>query len=84
MFGPLDFIYVPTTDVDADAQHHVDTLGAQLVWKVRGMAPPSPACASVSQGQQSCSPDTCTAPARSWCTASRTTPPRSASYASEA
>jgi hypothetical protein len=37
MFGSLDFIYVPTTDVDADAQRHVDTLGAQLVWKVRGM-----------------------------------------------
>jgi hypothetical protein len=37
MFGSLDFIYVPTTDVDAEAQRHVDTLGAQLVWKVRGM-----------------------------------------------
>ena len=37
MFGPLDFIYVPATDVDADAQRHVDTLGARLVWKVRGM-----------------------------------------------
>jgi hypothetical protein len=37
MFGPLDFIYVPSADVDADAQRHVDTIGAQLVWKVRGM-----------------------------------------------
>ncbi len=37
MFGPLDFIYVPATDVDADAQRHVDTLGARLVWKIRGM-----------------------------------------------
>jgi hypothetical protein len=37
MFGSLDFVYVPSADVDAEAQHHVDTLGAQLVWKVRGM-----------------------------------------------
>ena len=37
MFGPLDFIYAPAPDVDLDAQRLVDTLGAQLVWKVRGM-----------------------------------------------
>jgi hypothetical protein len=37
MFGSLDFIYVPTADVDTEAQHHVTTFGAELVWKVRGM-----------------------------------------------
>jgi hypothetical protein len=37
MFGSLDFVYVPSVDVDAEARHHVDTVGAQLVWKVRGM-----------------------------------------------
>jgi hypothetical protein len=48
MFGSLDFIYVPTTDVDADAQRHVDMLGAQLVWKVRGMGT-SVACLRVGE-----------------------------------
>jgi hypothetical protein len=33
----LDFVYVPTEDVDASARRYVDELGAQLVWKVRGM-----------------------------------------------
>ena len=37
MFGSLDFIYVPTADVDAEAAHHVNALGAELVWLVRGM-----------------------------------------------
>ena len=37
MFGSLDFIYVPAADVDAEAQRHVEALGAELVWKVRGM-----------------------------------------------
>jgi hypothetical protein len=37
MFGSLDVIYVPAADVDAQAQWHVDTLGADLVWKVHGM-----------------------------------------------
>jgi hypothetical protein len=37
MFGSLDFIYCPAADVDTEARRHVDVLGAELVWKVRGM-----------------------------------------------
>jgi hypothetical protein len=33
----LDFVYVPTNDVDAAARGYVEGLGAELVWKVRGM-----------------------------------------------
>jgi glyoxalase/bleomycin resistance protein/dioxygenase superfamily protein len=38
MFESLDYVYVPTDDVDATALAYVDALGAELVWKVRGMA----------------------------------------------
>ena len=37
MFLSLDFVYVPTADVDAAADRYVDAFGAELVWKVRGM-----------------------------------------------
>jgi hypothetical protein len=37
VFRSLDFVYVPTTDVDEAARRWVDELGAELVWKVRGM-----------------------------------------------
>jgi hypothetical protein len=37
MFESLDFVYVPTRDVDAAAAHHVETLGAELLWKVRAL-----------------------------------------------
>ena len=37
VFLSLDFIYVPTADVDAAAAAYVDVLGARLEWKVRGM-----------------------------------------------
>ena len=37
VFGSLDYIYVPAADVDAEASRYVQTLGAELVWKVRGM-----------------------------------------------
>ena len=37
MFGSLDYIYVPAADVDGEIQRYVDTLDAELVWKVRGM-----------------------------------------------
>ena len=37
MFGSLDYIYVPAADVDGEASRYVQTLGAELVWKVRGM-----------------------------------------------
>jgi len=36
-FLSLDFIYVPTSDVDTTARHYVEVLGAELRWKVRGM-----------------------------------------------
>jgi hypothetical protein len=36
IFESLDFLYVPTADVDGTARLYVD-LGAELVWKVRGM-----------------------------------------------
>lgn len=47
MFGSLDFVYVPTADVDATTAHYVDVLGATLDWKVRGMGTVV-ACLSVS------------------------------------
>jgi len=33
----LDFVYVPTEDVDATARAYVEGLGGQLRWKVRGI-----------------------------------------------
>jgi hypothetical protein len=33
----LDFIYVPTADVDVTVDHYVRVLDAELRWKVRGM-----------------------------------------------
>jgi catechol 2,3-dioxygenase-like lactoylglutathione lyase family enzyme len=37
VFRSLDYVYVPTEDVDAAARRYVDELGAELVWKIRGM-----------------------------------------------
>ena len=37
MFESLDYVYVPTTDVDDAARRYVADFGAELVWKVRGM-----------------------------------------------
>jgi catechol 2,3-dioxygenase-like lactoylglutathione lyase family enzyme len=37
VFLSLDFVYVPTADVDATADRYVAAMGAELVWKVRGM-----------------------------------------------
>ena len=37
MFGSLDYIYVPAPDVDGEARRYAETLGAELVWKVRAM-----------------------------------------------
>ncbi|HEY1345409.1 MAG TPA: hypothetical protein VGF54_10520 [Streptosporangiaceae bacterium] len=37
MFGSLDYLYVPAADVDAEAQRYAETLGAELIWKVRAM-----------------------------------------------
>ena len=49
MFASLDFVYVPTEDVDAAVRSYVDGLGAVLVWKVRGMGT-TVACLRVSEG----------------------------------
>jgi hypothetical protein len=46
-FRSLDFVYVPTDDVDAAAREYADRLGAELLWKVRGMGTVV-ACARVS------------------------------------
>ena len=37
LFESLDFVYVPTEDVDNGAARYVEAFGAELVWKVRGM-----------------------------------------------
>ena len=37
MFGSLDYIYTPASDVDGEARRYAETLGAELIWKVRGM-----------------------------------------------
>jgi hypothetical protein len=37
VFQSLDFVYVPTDDVDASARAYVEELGATLEWKVRAM-----------------------------------------------
>jgi catechol 2,3-dioxygenase-like lactoylglutathione lyase family enzyme len=37
VFASLDYVYVPTEDVDASAGRYVESLGAELVWKVHGM-----------------------------------------------
>jgi hypothetical protein len=36
-YESLDYLYVPTSDVGASARRYVDELGAELMWKVRGM-----------------------------------------------
>ncbi len=48
MFATLDFVYVPTADVDATLRSYVEDLGAELVWKVRGMGT-TVACVRVSE-----------------------------------
>jgi hypothetical protein len=37
LFQSLDYVYVPTADVDLAARRYQDELGAELVFKVRGM-----------------------------------------------
>jgi hypothetical protein len=37
MFISLDFLYVPTADVDLAVDSAVEVLGAELVWKIRAM-----------------------------------------------
>jgi hypothetical protein len=49
LFESLDFVYVPTEDVDESARRYVEELGAELVWKIRGMATVV-ACVRVASG----------------------------------
>ena len=35
MFGPLDYVYLPTPDLDRALAFYVATLGATLDWKIR-------------------------------------------------
>jgi len=37
VFESLDFVYVPTQDVDASAREYVDAFGATLEWKVKAL-----------------------------------------------
>ena len=37
MFGSLDDIYLPTADAGGEVVRHVQTMGAELAWKVRAM-----------------------------------------------
>jgi hypothetical protein len=37
VFLSLDYVYVPTADVDAGVAHYTDVLGGELSWRVRGM-----------------------------------------------
>jgi hypothetical protein len=37
MFESLDYVYVPTADVDAGVERYVEMFGAEVVFKVRGM-----------------------------------------------
>lgn len=37
LFQSLDFVYVPTEDVDASTRRYVEELGVELAWKARGM-----------------------------------------------
>ena len=37
MFLSLDFIYLPARDFETMLRYYVESLGAELVWRVRGM-----------------------------------------------
>ncbi len=37
MFDSLDFIYLPAPDFEAALRHYTEDLGAELIWRVRGM-----------------------------------------------
>jgi hypothetical protein len=49
LFLSLDFVYVPTEDVDKTAAQYVGELDAELLWKVRGMGT-TVACLRMSEG----------------------------------
>jgi len=54
VFGSLDYIYVPAADIDSEVLRYVQTLGAELIWKVRGMGT-TVACLRVGESGQSIS-----------------------------
>jgi hypothetical protein len=60
-FLSLDFIYVPTRDVDSTARHYVDVLGADLRRKVRGI-PHGPLASFEAAGGQRFAVDQLTRP----------------------
>lgn len=37
MFQSLDFVHVPAPDFDSTLEYYTGMLGAQVIWKVRGM-----------------------------------------------
>ncbi|MGH2605947.1 MAG: VOC family protein, partial [Anaerolineales bacterium] len=37
MFQSLDFVYLPAPDFDSALEHYTRVLGAEVLWKVRGM-----------------------------------------------
>jgi hypothetical protein len=37
LFEQLDFVYMPSRDVEADARHFTDVLGARLIFAIDGM-----------------------------------------------
>ncbi len=37
MFLSLDFLYMPARNFEATLQYYIQALGADLVWKIRGM-----------------------------------------------
>jgi hypothetical protein len=83
MFGSLDYIYMPAADVDGETHRYVQTLGAELVWKVRGMGT-TVACLRLGEpGPAILLSGHLGAQVRSWSTGCRITPPRSRSYANE-
>jgi hypothetical protein len=37
IFGSLDFVYIPSKDVDKDLQYYVETLGAEKIFNINDM-----------------------------------------------
>ena len=50
LFGPLDFVYMPSRDVAADVRYFTEVLGARLMFAVEGMGT---RVAMVEQNEQS-------------------------------
>lgn len=37
IFGSLDFVYIPSNDVDTDLEYYVDVLGAEKIFNISDM-----------------------------------------------